>query len=145
SRLPDAGLRLNHAESRLPDSSGWGSEVEVVAAAVHEGSYVGYARAFDDVTDEDPVVAGLDGLLERANDVGGDVVLEHRAAACVRASPVERLELVFRLGGHEAGKRFAARGEDVGREAVGVPHGGQRVGELVDAGERERRFERHRA
>src|SRR5437764_1468193 len=93
--------------------------------------------------DQNPVVPRLDGVAERADGVGGGVVAQDRTAdPCRRALPRDSLELVAQLRRHTAGELLAAGGVNVGRKAARVLQGGERVGGLVDAHERQRRLER---
>jgi hypothetical protein len=101
--------------------------------------------SFEDLADEDPVVAGFDGLDQTADHVRHDVDVKDRAAIVVGPAPDQGVELVRDLGGHAPGQLLSAGGEDVGREASCVLDRGQSVGGLVDACQGERRVERHGA
>ncbi len=99
--------------------------------------------ALDHVADQDPVVARLDGLFQRAHGIADGVFFEDGpAVGRLRTPPRDPIELVCQLGRHSPGKLLTARGEDVGREAAGVLERRERVRGLVDAGERQGRLQR---
>src|SRR5581483_7032947 len=110
ARVPVCGPDAARAGVALADAL----EVAVLAAVIDHRRDAAVVGAIDHGAEQQPVIAGVDSLVERAHRVRGRVAFEDRAALTGRRSgPRDALELVRDLGGHAARDCVASRGEEV--------------------------------